>query len=817
MRLWLRYTADDLGDLGFDVHYGYGRVNARKAVELSLPDHDLYIAIWEKPIYLEPGNLGIINTTVSNFGTSDESNVIVQLLVNGSVVDSALIEFLASGASTTVSCSWKPMLRGVYNVTAYILPVVDESNTENNVVWARISVGYPLKAVVLRSGGSFGTEFWDILNGNWPGFGSTIIEIDCTSLTKYDITYDDLVATGADVLIISYALYWAYTDQEIQAIMRYVYEGHGLIVTSSTFNRWVPNNNKLARLLGLNETTTWCYYRTYSERLGLKAPTHPLFAKIPDPYYVGGMSTAVPLDLKWGPEELMGGAYVALGGYKESAIVVYNGLVYISPHVEFSPRKNDLQLLYNAITWSSYEHPEHELVTFLEAPTHVHPEASTALEATVFNGGLSNESDVELKLLIDGVTVDFAVIPELENSSFYTINYSWTPAVVGAYNVTVWTTSVLGDDNALNNQATTRVVATYPLINPVEGQWANYTGYSFDENREVTGTIEENFTYARYVSPYEINITEHSKDLDVDRTYFLVVNTLNRWIEKSTTGYIGWYSFWIETNLTIGSTVKRHQLPFESCELLTSTVIDSEFIEVGTRLIECWRLNCTKEIVYPGYPYYSTGKLQWDLWYDKSSGLLVEKEYAQFRNKTLLHGSKIKLVATNIPVGYEHDLAVTLNAPSTVRLSALGDKLVVNITVFNYGLSNETNVELQLLINGTIESTWTFPLESGKKHTTSYLWSPPSFADFNVTAYVTPVPDENIVTNNVATGHVSTYSLGDANYDRNVNIFDGVIIGTAWGSRPGDPHWDPRADLKKDGVIDLYDIVLWGEHFGETA
>lgn len=59
--------------------------------------------------------------------------------------------------------------------------------------------------------------------------------------------------------------------------------------------------------------------------------------------------------------------------------------------------------------------------------------------------------------------------------------------------------------------------------------------------------------------------------------------------------------------------------------------------------------------------------------------------------------------------------------------------------------------------------------------------------------------------------------IGDANKDCIVKIFDGTIIGTAWNSKPGDSSWDPRADLKKDEVIDLYDITIWGEHFGESA
>ena len=66
--MWLRYTADDLGDIGFDVYYGYGRVNARKAVERSPPAHELIAYDWTTPPYIEPGTSGIINATVLNFG-----------------------------------------------------------------------------------------------------------------------------------------------------------------------------------------------------------------------------------------------------------------------------------------------------------------------------------------------------------------------------------------------------------------------------------------------------------------------------------------------------------------------------------------------------------------------------------------------------------------------------------------------------------------------------------------------------------------------------------------------------------------------------
>ncbi|MDH7477382.1 MAG: S8 family serine peptidase, partial [Candidatus Bathyarchaeota archaeon] len=361
VRLWLRFTADDLGDPGFDIRYGYGRINARKAVEQGALEHELIILSWETPSYVKPSFSGIINATILNFGENDENNIEVQLLANDTIADSKFIDSIGSGALVTVSCLWSPTIEGLYNITIYVVPVPDETIVENNMVSKYIYVGFPVKAVVLDSAGTDIGEViatWQVLNINWHLFGSTLIYIDYTTLNKENISYEDLVATEADVLIISCAsdpwAGWQFTDSEIEAIKRYVYEGHGLIATAGTFYYYVPNNNKLASLFGLSESMI-CY-ATGTDLLHIQEPTHPLFLKVPNPLVFSQVGTAVPSDGLWDANELVDGKYLALGHYKESAIVVRRGLVYISPLLEIIPAyyHHHLQLLYNAIIWSRY-------------------------------------------------------------------------------------------------------------------------------------------------------------------------------------------------------------------------------------------------------------------------------------------------------------------------------------------------------------------------------------------------------------------------------------------------------------------------------
>jgi outer membrane protein assembly factor BamB len=67
---------------------------------------------------------------------------------------------------------------------------------------------------------------------------------------------------------------------------------------------------------------------------------------------------------------------------------------------------------------------------------------------------------------------------------------------------------------------------------------------------------------------------------------------------------------------------------------------------------------------------------------------------------------------------------------------------------------------------------------------------------------------------------VYAFGLGIWDIDANeeVDIVDIVIIALAFGSRPGDGNWDPRADVAAEyGLIDIVDIVTAAIHFGEIT
>lgn len=56
----------------------------------------------------------------------------------------------------------------------------------------------------------------------------------------------------------------------------------------------------------------------------------------------------------------------------------------------------------------------------------------------------------------------------------------------------------------------------------------------------------------------------------------------------------------------------------------------------------------------------------------------------------------------------------------------------------------------------------------------------------------------------------------DLNQDGKITITDIVLCALAFGSKPGDPNWNPYVDLNQDGKVTITDIVIIALRFGET-
>jgi thermitase len=767
IRLWLRYTADDLGTPGYDIYYGYGRIDARRVMEQVPPSHDLLISEWTAPPYVEPGTIGTINLTILNFGGNDETNVSVELLANDTLINSSLIGFLASGVSFTTSFSWSPTVEGDYNVTAYISPVAGETNLQNNVVSKYVYVGSPVKAFVLRSAGNYYSEIitnWQVLNNEWQRFGGKMVYIDYTTLNKDNITYEDLAGSGADVLIISCAYNpyagWQYTDSEIGAITRYVHEGHGLIVTAGTFYYAVPNNNKLAPLFGINDTITWD--ATYTDLYELVNASHPIFNNVPSPLVFPQVGTAVPRGGQWDSSVLAGGAYLANGHFKESAIVAYRGLVYISAWLEVIPPyyQHHLQLLYNTIVWSRYQKPQHDVEVSLGAPKYIPTGNSSTLNVTVSNMGVNDETDVEVDLFIDSAKVDSAIISKLPVGASDGISYLWAPTVDKLYNVTGYSPPVLGQEDTLHNVASAEVFVgqvKFVLFDFTKDPYGDsltndYTllrellasnGFVADELR--TGPIDSG-----KLAGYDILVV---MDPEFDYSPSEIV-TIQDWVAvggalivvpAGTSGY---------TPPSLNLLLAPYGVHFTGLGGFYGNTAADILSHPITQNVTAVYLDWIEEISAK----VPSTVLAWiDLGAERIGFLSATADSEAIavsdvmNNHVLVQAANAHLVLNLFNFAGtrpEHELAVSLDASPLVEPGA---SAILNATVYNYGSSNESNVELEILINETIADSILLPeLLTNSSYTLSLSWTPTTAGSYNVTAFASPVAGEVFTGNNYA-------------------------------------------------------------------
>ena len=185
------------------------------------------------------------------------------------------------------------------------------------------------------------------------------------------------------------------------------------------------------------------------------------------------------------------------------------------------------------------------------------------------------------------------------------------------------------------------------------------------------------------------------------------------------------------------------------------------------------------------------------------------------------------------PIGYdnyplmntwsEHDISILSVTLSTSE--AYPDE-IVNITVTvrnNANISVSETFNVTAKYDGTIIDTATVTdLAQGATETLTFHWDTAGVESGNyaICAEASTVPDElNTDNNSFTDGTVSIEGvlLGDLNGDGTVNNNDVGLLSQAFGSTPASPNWNPAADLNKDAVIDVRDLEMLCNNYGETS
>ena len=136
VRTILRSTADDLGPSGFDFYYGYGRVNAWKAVKSAISSRDISLtAITPNKNIVGQGFTVNIKVNVTNLGETAE-NFNVSLYANSTKIQTTTLT-LNAGESTSITFTWNTTgyAKGNHTIMAYLELLPNEQDASNNMIY----------------------------------------------------------------------------------------------------------------------------------------------------------------------------------------------------------------------------------------------------------------------------------------------------------------------------------------------------------------------------------------------------------------------------------------------------------------------------------------------------------------------------------------------------------------------------------------------------------------------------------------------------------------------------------------------------------
>lgn len=778
VRAQLRVSADDLGEEGFDKYYGYGRINARKAVEQNPPIHDVMIFGCKDSEHFQPGVPAYFDVSVLDFGISDEENIILQFFENDSMIGSASIDRLTSGASATVDFPWIPLSEGTYNITFHVVPVFGEASEVNNVVTRMVCSRIPVGLVLFDGMRCLGVSAFGVWIENLTSRGYIV-----DSHLNGTIRVDSL--KYCDVLVLPFP-YGDYCPDEILAIQDFVVNGGGLLAVGSQYASFTS----FAGIAWGSTSHSWPeYVHDITPHAVTEGVSSVYFGYTPCQLFV--TNPAVDL-VRQGSEssEVM----LAVSEIGAGRVIALSSVNTISgSQIGFA---DNLQLANNMIDWLMGVKREHELAVLLEAPLDVEPNENCKLNVTVHNSGSANESDVELLLMIDNVLVTSIVIPELGNSTSYMMSYEWkAPDAITTSNITACASVALGEDVASNNVKTRSASVHHPLIHPVDGQWTHYHLTYFNASGYLQWTLFNNYTFEN-IALHKTKITCLYDDPHGNIwTDTMVVNTMNRFVESgSWTGM--WFPIWAETNIGVGSLVRISQVVGE--------VEGSAFFK-GT--IDCWRIP------------YAVGPNRYVQLHDKTSGLMLDTSLVDGFGRSV----DMFLVDTNIPIGNGISNVAIVTFTPAKTIIAQGYSTSLNARVENKGVHPGTS-NLTIYVNSTVVASQVLELQIGDGVDLRFSWNTTGFAfgNYNITAELSPVPSEAITLDNILTFWVALTIPGDVT-SRLSDVPDGIVdmrdIGAlcnSFAKNPSSPGWNPNLDINEDGVVNMREIGIACSNFGKT-
>lgn len=195
-----------------------------------------------------------------------------------------------------------------------------------------------------------------------------------------------------------------------------------------------------------------------------------------------------------------------------------------------------------------------------------------------------------------------------------------------------------------------------------------------------------------------------------------------------------------------------------------------------------------------------------------------------------LHGTKIvKQSGEEIPHQVEDGFFATLTRDVAIihvepsrNMTYSGRMVNITVVAANLGDIEETFNVTAYYDENEIGTQTVIDLPANQNITLVFPWNTAGLQpcnNYTIKAEASQVPYEEDITNNVyIDGYVKIKMIGDVNGDGKIDIYDITAAAGVYGSKEGDPNWNPDADVAPQwGIINIYDLVTIASRYGQTC
>jgi len=523
IRRRIQLSADDLGIPGYDYYYGYGRINAFKAV--YTPPHDLYLISQKMPNTFIPGKTAVMNITIMNWGNNTETNVKINLIVNGTTANSTTIPIIVRGAFKIIQLAWTPTDEGVFNITSYILPVIGEGYIENNFARSKIiHVRQPINILWERIHYQLGPNLTERFSSLVQILGREGYEI--TEISEGYVNIELL--SNYDILVVMKPEQY-FLITEIQAIHQWIKLGGKMLLIPNHVSR--NNVNELSKPYGIDITIQHTYEMDETRNIAL----HPVTRMVSSLWY------DFPVRLNVDPKKA---TILAWTNMMTPFLAISNNVTVLSDGnlmSNYNIFKNDNQNLVINIFQEIGKNIEHDLSVSVESPKRVSPNEIVEVNISVANLGNSVELDIPIKLYIDNNEVFSYTIPRLNTGSVFSYIYYWTPTYEKQYNITALCV-LKNNEKISHNNKKSILVPSYTVSQMYVAIFQDKIPWDYNSNEIILSMYDMSYNVYSSDNFNSVNINEYDKiiiagDQEID-FYSKLSDSLSKFIEYVNNGGI---------------------------------------------------------------------------------------------------------------------------------------------------------------------------------------------------------------------------------------------------------------------------------------